>query len=230
MTVRSHLLRRCRILSSIRIGDLCQQRVALTACSGAESTFAWKLVRRSGAAENQHGRQEGWSADASAHKSKPSQWLVESVSYCKDMHGEGASGKAEPPTVPHPRLAPEIVIQSQLFCLQQGDVQGAERFCDTHRLAGGEQGGISLRRLIRQEHFHRLLTFEEVVLGEAALPEEGVFIQAVHLEGKCAGIENPERLQILLQAGCKAKQAGFNSPYSPLFKMKQRKEKTPPFW
>ncbi|KAF5832856.1 hypothetical protein DUNSADRAFT_11157 [Dunaliella salina] len=99
------------------------------------------------------------------------------------MHGEGASGKAEPPTVPHPRLAPEIVIQSQLFCLQQGDVQGAERFCDTHRLAGGEQGGISLRRLIRQEHFHRLLTFEEVVLGEAALPEEGVFIQAVHLEG-----------------------------------------------
>eukprot|EP00983_Pelagomonas_calceolata_P118547 1160517-Pelagomonas_calceolata.AAC.7 len=81
------------------------------------------------------------------------------------------------------RLAPEAVIQSQLSCLQQGDMQAAELFCDAHRLASGEQGGISLRRLIRQQPYHRLLMVGRVVLGEAANVKEGVFLQAVHLEG-----------------------------------------------
>jgi len=41
-----HLLRRCRILSSMQLGQVCQQRVALTACSGEESIFTWRLRRR----------------------------------------------------------------------------------------------------------------------------------------------------------------------------------------
>eukprot|EP00200_Dunaliella_tertiolecta_P012548 CAMPEP_0202376748 /NCGR_PEP_ID=MMETSP1127-20130417/7169_1 /ASSEMBLY_ACC=CAM_ASM_000462 /TAXON_ID=3047 /ORGANISM="Dunaliella tertiolecta, Strain CCMP1320" /LENGTH=299 /DNA_ID=CAMNT_0048974619 /DNA_START=396 /DNA_END=1296 /DNA_ORIENTATION=- len=182
-TLPGHLLRRCRILSSIRLGNVCQQRVALTACSGAESTFVWRLVQNSEATENQQGQHEGWRGAVNALEPKPSHWLVESVNYCKDVHEEDDGGKAELLTVPHPRLAPEAVIQSQLSCLQQGDMQAAELFCDAHRLASGEQGGISLRRLIRQQPYHRLLMVGRVVLGEAANVKEGVFLQAVHLEG-----------------------------------------------
>lgn len=40
-----HLLRRCRVLSSIQLGDKCQQRVALTACTGEELTTTWVLSR-----------------------------------------------------------------------------------------------------------------------------------------------------------------------------------------
>lgn len=40
-----HLLRRSRILSSIRIGPECLQRVAVTACSGEELVLSWRLRR-----------------------------------------------------------------------------------------------------------------------------------------------------------------------------------------
>ncbi|KIZ05942.1 hypothetical protein MNEG_2015 [Monoraphidium neglectum] len=36
-----HLLRRSRILSSLRVGSECLQRVAVTACSGEEIVLAW---------------------------------------------------------------------------------------------------------------------------------------------------------------------------------------------
>jgi hypothetical protein len=36
-----HLLRRSRILSSLRVGGQCLQRVAVTACSGEELVLAW---------------------------------------------------------------------------------------------------------------------------------------------------------------------------------------------
>ncbi|KAG2492171.1 hypothetical protein HYH03_009421 [Edaphochlamys debaryana] len=41
-----HLLRRCRVLSALALGDVVQQRVALTACTGEESVFTWRLRRR----------------------------------------------------------------------------------------------------------------------------------------------------------------------------------------
>ncbi|GIM03521.1 hypothetical protein Vretimale_8276 [Volvox reticuliferus] len=38
-----HLLRRCRVLSSVQLGDTCQMRVALTARTGEEAVFIWRL-------------------------------------------------------------------------------------------------------------------------------------------------------------------------------------------
>ncbi|KAI8465577.1 MAG: hypothetical protein J3K34DRAFT_525237 [Monoraphidium minutum] len=38
-----HLLRRARVLSSLRVGGECLQRVAVTGCSGEEIVLAWRL-------------------------------------------------------------------------------------------------------------------------------------------------------------------------------------------
>lgn len=43
-----HLLRRSRVLSTLRLGGSFQQRVALTACTGEESVFEWTLHRAGG--------------------------------------------------------------------------------------------------------------------------------------------------------------------------------------
>ncbi|MEW5313964.1 MAG: hypothetical protein WDW38_005494 [Sanguina aurantia] len=41
-----HVLRRCRVLSSLHIGSMCQQRVAITACTGEETVLLWRLQGR----------------------------------------------------------------------------------------------------------------------------------------------------------------------------------------
>ena len=45
-TLPGLLLRRCRVLSSVQLGDMCQQRVALTACTGEEGLLLWRLQRQ----------------------------------------------------------------------------------------------------------------------------------------------------------------------------------------
>jgi hypothetical protein len=40
-----HLLRRCRVLSSLSLGSSCVQRVALTACTGEELVLTWHLQK-----------------------------------------------------------------------------------------------------------------------------------------------------------------------------------------
>ncbi|KAG2435865.1 hypothetical protein HXX76_007060 [Chlamydomonas incerta] len=66
-----HLLRRCRVLSSVMLGDTCQQRVALTACTGEETVFVWRL-RRVGPAGGAAGEAGGASSSGGSSSSSSS--------------------------------------------------------------------------------------------------------------------------------------------------------------
>ncbi|PNW71870.1 hypothetical protein CHLRE_16g669600v5 [Chlamydomonas reinhardtii] len=80
-----HLLRRCRVLSSVALGDSCQQRVALTACTGEETVFVWRL-RRVGAEPAASA-----SSSSSSSSSSSTGWLGSST---------GAGLEAAAPTSP----------------------------------------------------------------------------------------------------------------------------------
>lgn len=151
-----HLLRRCRVLSSIQLAGRCQQRVMLTACTGEELTTAWTLQRDESNTE----------------------WRLESI--VRDTFGD-----SELPARPHPRTPPELVVLAQLEALRGGDVRGAAAFMLDAADSGVEAAAGSLREKLRSsEGFHVLLTQgSQPVLSSAAVPSDRVFLQEVIVEG-----------------------------------------------
>lgn len=151
-----HLLRRCRVLSSIQLGSSCLQRVGITACTGEEVILNWHMKQT---ADNMP---DSVKADAGyADISDPSSSHTSHVSNGKDsllppMHahqsrddgrdqqtstsGTAASWQIESvyrdasddadqlPPRPQPRAPPEIIIQAQLHALRHGDIVGAAAY------------------------------------------------------------------------------------------------------
>jgi len=176
-----HLLRRCRVLSSVRLGGRATQRVLVTACTGEELTLAWTLVRAAAAAD------DGGSAAAAAAAAAAGPWRIASVAR------DGSDDADHLPPRPVPRAGPELVVQAQLAALRRGDVRSAAAFM-VAAPGGAPEGAASpaaaaaanaaaeaLRSQLRDGGLHPLLTHASAELAGAALPATRRFEQAVVL-------------------------------------------------
>ncbi|GAB4816896.1 hypothetical protein N2152v2_003942 [Parachlorella kessleri] len=67
-----HLLRRSRVLSTLRLGDSFQQRIALTACTGEESVFEWALQQVPGSLDWNSDLEEDAAASGTKLEAAPS--------------------------------------------------------------------------------------------------------------------------------------------------------------
>lgn len=99
-----HLLRRCRVMSSISLGQgTVQQRVFLVAATGEEANFH-VLLRGTEEAQGQ------------------GLWRI------SQMSRDAADYPCPLPLIPHPRLSPEVVILAQVKALREGDMTTARAF------------------------------------------------------------------------------------------------------
>lgn len=103
-----NILRRCRVLSSLTLGEDCLQRVAITSCTGEEITLKFHL-------KDQGETEQRWEGPRS------SRWLISSVKSL--IEDEECS-----PLPPHPRISPENVIFMQLQALRGGNIKLAHRY------------------------------------------------------------------------------------------------------
>ncbi len=178
-----HLLRRCRVLSSLALGDVCQQRVALTACTGEEVVLQWRLARcKHSSHRSTLGGQE--SSEAAAD----SRWRLVAA-----FHDDSCdTDTALLPCRPQPRASPELLLHAQLAALQAGDLATAAGFTRWGRLrhkaatnssSSSDSHMAGFKALMRQHPYHQLLTHSGVVaLGAAALPSQRTFVQEVRLQ------------------------------------------------
>lgn len=81
-----HLLRRCRLLSAVRVGHRWQVRVAITARAGEEAVFLWKLSK----------------ADHQQSNTSATQGLMEGCWKVESVTRDGSCDFPLPST-PHPR-------------------------------------------------------------------------------------------------------------------------------
>ena len=90
-----HLLRRSRVLSTLRLGSAFQQRISLTACTGEEAVLEWQLRTWEPGQE----AEGGGGSSPSDGRLRSGGWAIESV--VRDAACD------EPlPTTPHPRHVP----------------------------------------------------------------------------------------------------------------------------
>ncbi|KAG1666528.1 hypothetical protein FOA52_014425 [Chlamydomonas sp. UWO 241] len=222
-TLPGHLLRRCRILSSVQLGGTALQRVAVTACSGEESVFEWRLLHgddqlleddRPGSLPDAATSQgSGGSNVGQESRSSSSQ----SSGGGGGSHGGGNESEHGPLTSrwlvtgvnrdasadgdepmssrPRPRAPPEAIIAAQLAALRRGDVVGAAAFNMEGRNLNGpwEQQLSGFRALLRQPAYHVVLTHDSHRLGAAALPSQRTFVTEVVLRGTPTALEAAAR-------------------------------------
>ena len=148
-----HLLRRCRILSSLKVGSSIHQRVAVTACSGEEVVLSFRL------------EESGGMGEAVAHRGSLSQWLVASVH--RVVEEEEVTSLE-----PHPRFGPEQVIHFQLNALRDGDIKLAQKF--SHVSAGSQRLPANL--LLASRSLGRKATIEIVA---SAMPSARTYCALV---------------------------------------------------
>lgn len=94
-----HLLRRSRVLSTLRLGPgSFQQRTALTACTGEEAVLVWHLRQRTATAAEEGATASGDSEqhDSGLMEAPHGQW------YVVDVHRDPESD-VPLPTTPHPK-------------------------------------------------------------------------------------------------------------------------------
>ncbi|GAX73985.1 hypothetical protein CEUSTIGMA_g1435.t1 [Chlamydomonas eustigma] len=207
-TLPGHLLRRCRILSSIPMGDTCVQRVAITAFSGEENVFVWKLQRESptenklqltNCTPNKNApvvcltHDEDASLPAVSSKSSslydPS-WVVVSIN--KDASQENED---EIPDAPHPRLSPELVIRGQLFALRSGHVRQAASFQmlqsqDPTNILSSHLHVTSFRATYTQPAFDLLHSHSGYQIVTSVAPTQRTFMAEVLLHGRSGEFAN----------------------------------------
>ncbi|KAJ9507857.1 hypothetical protein QJQ45_021209 [Haematococcus lacustris] len=175
-----HLLRRCRILSSLQLGSTCMQRVALTACTGEEAVFMWRLQREQQISNHQPlppppPQQQPdivGTSQASSLAEVPDlnpALRPEPVIEQEQEAGRGSVVGAGPSwrvtsvtrdssrdedslqPRPHPRLSPELVILAQLAAIRAGDLPGAAAF---NLLGPGLQTSTSISSVSFQAVLH----------------------------------------------------------------------------
>jgi len=215
-----HLLRRCRVLSSLPVGGGRHlQRVALVAHSGEEALVEVELW------DEEQQQQEGKSGSSTTTTTLPPSlrgWrlarmtrdasgdeaaLTPSTSRARS-NGRNSSATTTtatiPASVPRPaaRVGPEAAVLAQISRLAQGDVEGASRWCSwARRLGSGPAWEAGLRQfretLRRPEHFALLTSAaaeEEVSLGQGALPSQRRLLQTVRLGREGDGAASREFL------------------------------------
>lgn len=174
-TLPGHLLRRSRVLGSLRgEDDTFRQRIEITACTGEVVQLDW-LLRSSC---NDEG--EGWKIWRISHDLDP--YVVDS---------------GELPTTPHPKHSPEEVIAAQIVAMRQNDMFEASIFnawvSQTEELSkdyeygfqgvhAGKQYRLLRRALVEDSFLERILTSSrEHVFGASALPTQETMVQEMFL-------------------------------------------------
>ena len=100
----AHLLRRCRVTSSLPLGPAAAAvRTDVVGVTGEESVIAWRLTRR-------QPPEGGWAVAAAT----------------RDGGGDADAGAAA--RAPHPRLSPEAVVAAIVAALGRSDMASAARF------------------------------------------------------------------------------------------------------
>ena len=155
-TLPGLLLRRCRVLSSVQLGDMCQQRVALTACTGEEGLLLWRLQRQrlqqerpctpataaadgvsgSDTVHSRLGVDAGGDQGVSGSDTVHSRLGVDAggdqgldVWRLVSISRDTSDDGAPPyPGRPHPRLSPELVVLALLAALRDGNIIAASGF------------------------------------------------------------------------------------------------------
>lgn len=203
-----HLLRRCRVLSSLAVGGGRHlQRVALVAHSGEEARFDVEVVVVAGGDQEEE-QDEGGADDETDPEGDPPLppslrgWritrMTRDASGDDDFFSSSDSANASQPLRPAARVGPEAAILAQLSRLSRGDVAGASRWCSwARRLGSGaawEQGLKQFRETLRRPEYHALLMVgggaagggdqgagATVSLGPAALPSQRRVLQSVRV-------------------------------------------------
>jgi hypothetical protein len=206
-----HLLRRSRVLGTLRLSDTnFQQRIALTAQSGEESVFTWHLEwileedtvvgDDDSSAERGLGR---WVITKIERESEEEERNL----YQKDVTagGVGNNSESQLPSTPQPKSSPESVVYAQLHALQRGDVYEASQFNNWTELEKQtrekniqkdaatsrerERPSLSLglqfellRDTLLEEPYSALNKHSSAVFGAAALPTQHSMLQEVWLK------------------------------------------------
>jgi len=184
-----HLLRRSMVLGSLRLGsDDFQQRIALTACTGEEAVFLWRLQWHHGGVaslkEAPHAESAGFSTGNEAGR-----WVIQQVTREPE-----ASDAASLPTTPHPKCSPEAVVRAQLAALKRGDFFEAACFnrkgvsSATSRPSQRAPSLIDqvaeLQGLVGAAPYTMLIKHSDAVLGPAALLSQRKMVQEVSVRGE----------------------------------------------
>ncbi len=153
-----HLLRRCQVLSSLQLGNICQQRVKLTACTGEELVLQWALRRAGSSSSTSTSSLDSLdsSTPSSAAQDRPLHTSTTEFSItpssptssAEDDHDDASNDATSAaaiwtvdsicrdtladsealPARAHPRHSPELVILAQLEALSRGDLLTASSF------------------------------------------------------------------------------------------------------